>query len=170
MTFWRKLDASARSLPSFDDFDPGDRSHDPQRIVVWSVKEKKGGRTFAPTYKGAHILEAFGRRVYLEMIASQALRDLIMSGLEDCAESRQAIYMIIEAPDEAGEVIQCERLLLPFGNGGASVSHIFAAIEVSSLAGTIDRRTIVSRFETDAQITLRGRITGVAPADPGHSG
>ena len=127
---WQKL-GPAGQLRRLDDFNSGHRSHDPQRIVVWTVKEQGGVRKFSPTFKGAHIIEAFGQRVYFEMIASETLRKFILSGLEDCAASRAAIYMILEAPDTNGQPIECERLLLPFGEGG-EVKHIFAAIEPSS--------------------------------------
>jgi len=153
---WRRL-RSDSGLPNFDDFQPGERSHDLNRTVLWRVKERDSVRSFAPAFKGAHILEAFGQRVFLEMIASQELRDIITSGLESCAESCNAIYMTIEAPDPENRPIECERLLLPFGEGRIA-KYIFAAIEVSSIVGTFDRRTVVKRFEAQSRITLCGRI------------
>lgn len=154
---WRKLQSAAAELPRFESFQPGERSHDLNRTVLWRVKERDGVRSFAPAFKGAHIIEAFGQRVYLDLIASQALRDIITSGLEDCAASVSPVYMTIESPDPNNHPIECERLLLPFGEGSA-VRHIFAAIEISSIAGTFDRKTIVKRFELQSRVTMCGRV------------
>jgi hypothetical protein len=92
------------------------------------------------------------------LIASQALRDIIASGLEDCAAEAEPVYMTIETADTAGEPFICERLLLPFAKDSREVTHILAGIELSSLTGSFDRKSIVKRFELQATITLRGKI------------
>jgi hypothetical protein len=105
-----------------------------------------------------HLIEAFGQRVFLEHVVSLELRAIILSGLETCARLQSAVYMIIESADDDGNPIECERLLLPFASDGPQTSHILAALDVSSLTGTFDRKSVVSRFEKQARVILQGRI------------
>lgn len=164
---WQALEAK-QGLPRFADFSPGERAHDPRRVLVWAVEASNGERTYRHLYRGDYAVEAFGA-VVRPAEAPQPLRDIIFAGLDECATSGNIIYMAITTPDPSGNAIDCERLLLPFGDGSAEVTHILSSLELVSVEGSFDRRTVVERFTTtQVGVTFSGRIlpatTHAAPA------
>ncbi len=165
---WQALYAR-QGLPRFADFTPGERAHDPRRVLVWAVEGSNAERTYRHLYRGDYAVEAFGP-VVRPAEAPQPLRDIIFAGLDECATSRNIIYMSITTPDPSGNAIDCERLLLPFGDGGAEVTHILSSLELVSLEGSFDRQTVVERFATaQVGVTFSGRIlpaTAQATAAP----
>ena len=164
---WQALH-SKQGLPRFDDFTPGERAHDPRRVLVWAVESTTGEFTYRQVYRGDYAVEAFGA-VVRPGDAPQPLRDIIFAGLDACATSGNIIYMSITTPDPSGNAIDCERLLLPFGNGGTAVTHILSSLELVSLEGSFDRQTVLERFTTaQVGVTFSGRIapaTADAPAE-----
>ncbi|MFN5665767.1 PilZ domain-containing protein [Bradyrhizobium sp.] len=48
-----------------------------------------------------------------------------------------------------------ERLLLPFGSGGAKVEHLLASLQLTAVAS---RPRIVKHFDMQADVRLQGRI------------
>jgi hypothetical protein len=49
-------------------------------------------------------------------------------------------------------------LLLPFGRGGNNVTHVLASLQLVSMDGSFERRTIVEHFERQVEVTFCGRI------------
>jgi hypothetical protein len=160
VTHWQALHAK-QGLPRFEDFTPGERAHDPRRVLVWAVDRGNGGRTYRHVYRGDYAVEAFGP-VVRPTEAPQPLRDIILAGLDECATSGNIIYMSITTPDPSGNAINCERLLLPFGDGGGEVTHVLSSLELVSLEGSFDRRTVLERFTTQVSVTFSGCIAPTA--------
>jgi hypothetical protein len=154
---WQALHAR-RGLPRFADFSPGDRAHDPRQILLWRVDEQGSARSYRPLYKGDYVYEAFGRDATSIDDIPEPLRDAFWAGLDACAESADIVYMSIATSDSSGHRIECERLLLPFGNGSAKVTHMLASLQLFSAAGTFRRDTIRQQFERGADVTFCGRI------------
>ena len=65
--------------------------------------------------------------------------------------------------------VDCERLLLPLGEG-STVHQIVASLQLVSIDGEFERKSILSKFETVSQVVFAGRIRSgsiSAPADNG---
>ncbi len=157
--YWARL-AKADRLPSFREFDPGPRVHDPKQLAIWNVKSDGGRTVFRALYRGSLLDEAFnegwiGRT--LHDVTPPALRPAIISGSQECTGKRCAIYMILRTADGAGHSVDLERLLLPFGDDG-QVKQIVASLQLISLKGAAERRKIVSSFGTQLHCELSVRI------------
>jgi hypothetical protein len=159
---WLRLHAKL-GLPQFGDFSPGDRAHDPRQILVWTIEEWNGERSYRHLYAGRYVFEAFGPSASVDSIPER-LRDIFMSGLEACEKSANIIYMTIATSDAAGHRIECERLLLPFGKGGRTVTHVLASLQLVSVDGTFQRNSVMRQFEAKTEMTFCGRIIPVSPA------
>ena len=163
--YWARL-ARADRIPSFREFEPGPRVHDPKQLAIWNV-ESKGGRTvFRALYRGSLLDEAFnegwiGRT--LDDVVPPALRPAIVGGSQECFDKRCAIYMILRTVDDAGHPVDLERLLLPFGNDG-QVKQIVASLQLISLKGAAERRKIVSNFAGQLDCALSIRIDAIDSA------
>jgi hypothetical protein len=53
--------------------------------------------------------------------------------------------------------VDCERLLLPLGEG-STVQQIVASLQLVSVKGEFERKSILGRFETLSQVVFAGRI------------
>jgi hypothetical protein len=152
---WLKLHAR-QGLPKFDDFSPGNRAHDPRQLLLWAIDDVDGHRSFRPLYGGAYVAEAHGSRTRHDL--SEPLRQIFKLGMDACTSTASITYMSFATSDASGHRVTCERLLLPFGRGGNSVTHVLASLQLVSLDGNFERRTVVQHFEKQVEVTFCGRI------------
>jgi hypothetical protein len=152
---WQALHARS-GLPRFAHFAPGERAHDPRGLLVWTVDEQNGERAYRHLYGGAYVFEAFGADANVDSVP-QSLREIFTIGLDECVETANIVYMSIATSDPSGHKVECERLLLPFGEHG-KVTQIMASLQLVSIAGSFARSTIVRQFELEAELTFCGRI------------
>jgi hypothetical protein len=162
---WQSLH-SKLGIPRFADFSPGNRAHDPRQMLVWTIDERNGERSYRHLYGGAHVFEAFGPDASVASVPER-IRAPFEAGLDACVTSACIIYMSIATSDPSGHRIECERLLLPFRNDGETVSHILASLQLVSHEGNFERRTIVRQFEREADVTFCGRIPPCPPRPQG---
>jgi hypothetical protein len=160
---WQTLHARS-GLPNFSDFSPGDRAHDPRQLLLWRVEQRDSPHGYRPLYGGDYVFEAFGPDATADSLPER-LRETFKAGLDQCAASASIIYMSIATSDPSGKRIECERLLLPFGSG-SNVTHILASLQLVSIEGSFERRTIVQQFERQADVTFSGRIEPASQAIP----
>jgi hypothetical protein len=152
---WQALHAQ-HGLPKFDSFAPGNRAHDPRQLLLWAIDEADGNRSFRPIYGGAYVAEVYGPNPRHDL--SGPLRQIFKVGMAACTNTASITYMSFETSDAAGHRVTCERMLLPFGRGGGSVTHVLASLQLVSIDGTFDRRTIMQHFERHVEVTFCGRI------------
>jgi hypothetical protein len=151
---WGRL-AKGR-LPSFDQFVCDPRVHDPKQFAVWKVEVNNGQTVFRALYRGGLIGEAFndgwvGKT--LTEVTPPSLQSAIISASDQCATTGRAVYTILRTYDDKGFAINLERLLLPFGKDGR-VQVILASLQLISLQGVVDRRSIVGDFEARCESVL----------------
>jgi hypothetical protein len=155
---WGRL-AKGR-LPSFDDFVADPRAHDPKQLAVWKVEASNGETVFRALYRGNLIDEAFndgwiGKT--LTEVTPPSLQPAIIGASHQCATTGCAIYTILKTYDGKGFAVNLQRLLLPFGNDGR-VQIILASLQLVSLQGTVERRSIVGDFEARCESVLSIKI------------
>jgi hypothetical protein len=158
---WQTLHAR-HGLPRFDAFSPGNRAHDPRQLLLWAIDEADGNRSYRPLYGGAYVAEVYGPNLRQEL--SEPLRVIFKAGMDTCTTTANITYMQFATSDAAGHHVTCERLLLPFGRGDSNVTHVLASLQLVSVDGTFERRTIMQHFERQVEVTLCGRILPAAGA------
>jgi hypothetical protein len=157
--YWNRL-ARGRSFPSIAEFDPEPRLHDPRQLVRWTIEDGFGQRRFRALYQGANVAEVFnsswaGRT--MDEVVPLPLRSFSIAGANECATSGCAIYTVFNTFDAKGHPVDCERLLLPLGEG-STVQQIVASLQLISVKGEFDRKTVLRKFETLSQVVFAGRI------------
>jgi hypothetical protein len=155
---WARL--AKNGLPSFDHFESDPRVHDPKQLAVWKVETDNTETVFRALYRGSLLDEAFndgwiGKT--LAEVTPPSLQPAIISASQQCAATGCAIYTILKTHDGEGFAVNLERLLLPFGNDGR-VQIILASLQLISLQGTVERRTVVGNFEARCESVLSIRI------------
>jgi len=147
-------------LPSFDQFHPGPRVHDPKQLAVWKVEANKPELDFRALYRGLLVDEAFSdawNGKTLREVTPPSLQPFIISASAHCASTGCAVYTVLRTVDSAGFSVDLERLLLPFGKEG-HVRLIVASLQLISLEGTVERRKIVKAFEAQSETVRSIRI------------
>ena len=76
-----------------------------------------------------------------------------------CAAAGRAVYTIFRTSDGQGRNIDCERLLLPLGQGG-KVEQIVASLQLISLTGEFRRDTVLEAFDANISVAFAGVIAG----------
>ena len=157
--YWSRL-ARGRSFPPIAEFDPGPRLHDPKQLVIWSIEDAFGQRRFRALYQGTNVAEVFnsswaGRT--MDEVVPAPLKSMSMDGANECAASGCAIYTVFATFDANGHRVDCERLLLPLGDG-STVQQIVASLQLVSVKGEFERKSVLSKFETLSQVVFAGRI------------
>jgi hypothetical protein len=156
--------AGKNAFPSIDDFDPGERVHDPKQLIIWRVEQNEGQYQFRALYQGGHISNAFGASwagKTMDEVVPEFARYIVIASAKACVRSGCAIYSVFRTTDPNGRAIDCERLLLPLGR--RAVEQIVASVQLVSLKGEFQRDTVVKGFEARMDLVLAGKIGKTSP-------
>ncbi len=155
----RALEHARRRIAAFrpsPQFNPQPKDHSPEQLIVWDVEGggEAGSRRFRIRRLGLRAEETLGAGMIgktMDEVVPPSLRDHLAGRRAcDCAASGSAIYAIITTITN-GHQVDCERLLLPFGEGD-TVEQIVASLQLISFQGPIDRREISRDFEMRSQM------------------
>ena len=159
-SYWGRL-ADDRFFPSIFDFKPESHVHDAKQLVVWKVEREDGQRRFRALYQGGNVSEAFNfawAGKTMDEVVPEFVAGFALDAASECAVSGCVIYSVFSTWDAAGHRVDCERLLLPFGQDGTMVEQIVASLQLISLKGDFDRASILERFQLRAELTFSGKI------------
>lgn len=159
---WRKIKADRR-LPSIGDFAPPKPTHDPRQLMLWAIEGKGDARRFKTLTHGKFLSEAFGINPLplqpLQAVVPPPLQELVESSLNACADAGVPIYTVISTWDDGGCRINCERLLLPFGDEQGEPRQIATVLQLFSPNGIFTRQSALGHFLAGAKVTFAVQIT-----------
>lgn len=158
---WNAL-AVDRRFPAIAAFSPQPKDHSPEQLIVWDVESSDagGGRRFRIRSLGQRAVETLGTTMIgktMDEVVPETLRAVSLEGAHECAATGCAIYSIITTIAN-GHQVDCERLLLPFGDG-TSVQQMVAALQLISFQGPVDRRDVAHDFETRCYVSFSGKLS-----------
>ena len=157
--YWAGL-AEGLSIPSLGDFKPEERMHDPKQLTIWQVEHGANQFKLRSLHQGAHVQEVFAAvwsKKTLDDVVPAFAFEFAMATASECVASSCAIYTVVTTLDEAGDEVDCERLLLPLGRAG-KVEQLVASLQLISLMGNFNRKTILQRFEKLSTLKIAGKI------------
>ena len=93
----------------------------------------------------------------MDEVVPISLKAFTLDAANECAEGGHAIFTVLTTKDSNGQGIDCERLLLPFGEG-EKVKQIVASLQLISLTGEFTRQSVLRKFEDSAHVPLAVRI------------
>jgi hypothetical protein len=158
---WREIGGGNGNLPSFEHFQPSPREYDPRQMMGWIVEGDGENRCFRTLQHGKFLSEAF----HIDPLPLQAVQAVVpepllkiaVEGLNECAESRSPMYWVISTRDEAGRRVNCERLLLPFGENNKTM-QIITSLQLISYDGEFTRATVLAFFAREATVAFKAQI------------
>ncbi len=154
---WQRLSAG-RLIPEIGEFAAPERER--KQLILWDVEDDGSTRRFRMRRQGERLTETvaasfIGRT--MDEVVPEPLRTPALDAANECVESRCAVYSIITTVDANAHVVECERLLLPFGRDGV-VECFIAALQLISYQGTVDRATVANEFGAHPELTCAGLI------------
>lgn len=158
---WRDIGGGSGALPSFERFHPSRQEHDPRQMMGWIVEGDAGARRFRTLQHGKFVSEAFGVDPLplqpMQAVVPEALQRIVFDGLNECADACAPVYWVISTRDDGGHRVNCERLLLPFGENNTPM-QIVTSLQLISYDGDVSRHTVLAFFAREATVTFKAQI------------
>jgi hypothetical protein len=161
LRYWQQL-AAGRPYPAPAGFSPTERTHDPKQLVIWQVEHDGAKRRYRALHHGAHVAEVFGAKWAgrtMDEVVPPFARDFALHSADTCASTGCAVYTIFRTLDPQARPIDCERLLLPLGQGD-KVERLVASLQLISLEGDFRRDTVLKAFDANISVAFAGVIAG----------
>jgi PilZ domain/PAS domain len=158
---WQRA-STGRLFPQITEFTPPER--ETKQLILWDVEADGTTRRFRMRRQGERLTETVAANLTgktMDEVVPEPLRTPALAAANECLESRCAVYEIITTIDASAHVIECERLLLPFGRDG-KVECLIAALQLISYQGTVDRTTVANEFGAHPELGFVGLIPASA--------
>src|SRR6185369_13501604 len=153
---------AGRLFPEITEFAPPEREI--RQLLLWGVEHDGAARRYRMQRQAERLTEMIATNFTgrtLDEVAPPLLKPFVMESADECVEARCAVYSIITTIDANAHVVECERLLLPFGRDGV-VEYFLAALQLISYQGTVDRTTVADEFRARCEVTFAGVIPASA--------
>lgn len=162
---WDRL-RRRRPLPTLIEFEPDERSHDASRLSFCSVAFECGRPRYRVLHEGSQVAAAYasnwtGR--YLDDALPEHVKPAALVAFDRCRESCRIVYTVSTVRDATGNVVDCERLLLPFG-AGSVVSHIVVSLQLISIEGAFTHQNILCDRLRPVAYTVTALVDPSSPA------
>lgn len=161
LALWQRASAG-RLFPEITEFAPPEREI--KQLLLWGVEDDGATRRYRMQRQAERLTEMIAANFTgktLDEVAPPLLKPFVLESADECVEARCAVYSIITTIDANAHVVECERLLLPFGSDGA-VEYFLAALQLISYQGTVDRTTVADEFRARCEVTFAGVIPASA--------
>lgn len=169
---WREIGGNT-GLPSFERFQPSLREHEPRQLMTWTIEGDGAQRRFHSLLYGEFVAEAFGYNPLplqqIKTVVPEPLQPLVVEGLNECADACAPVYWVISTRDDQGRRINCERLMLPFGEEAGRPRQIVTSLQLISYDGEFTRATVLRFFAREATIAFKAQITFNSLSAPAES-
>ena len=141
LNHWQRV-RNGNPLPSWQDFPVDDLNRQLETLMVCDlVPDADGGRFFIQSL-GKRIALSYGgdfQGRYLDEALPAIWRNNALITYRKAVEVRRPVYNAADTRDRDGRLVHLERLLLPFGDDGATVDRILSSIETLSLDGKFEQ-------------------------------
>jgi hypothetical protein len=164
LALWQRASAG-RLFPEITEFAPPQREI--RQLLLWGVEYDGAIRRYRMQRQAERLTEMIAADFTgktLDEVAPPLLKPFVMESADECVAARCAVYSIITTIDTNAHVVECERLLLPFGRDGI-VEYFLAALQLISYQGTVDRTTVADEFRARCEVTFAGVIPANARDD-----
>jgi hypothetical protein len=157
---WDRL-AATRRFPAFVEFKPEPVAYNFGQLVVWNIEGSGRLQKFRALYQGENVAQVFNSDwagKTMDQVVPMSLRRLALDAARECAASGGLIYTIVSTIDANDHRVDCERLLMPFGNDGSRVEQILASLQLTSVPGRVQRTKILNNFQMQADLLFSEKI------------
>ena len=157
---WLRLYARAQSLPRIADYQPGRLDDELPDLVFYSVDRTTTPPRLTIESDGTRMSRAYGhtgKGKLLEDYVGPRLAPFVMPVYYQCVDRKLPVYTISTIDDIYGRIVNYERLLMPFSDGG-DVTHVLASLKTISEDGGFEIKNLMRGNDTLPTPKLRSVI------------
>jgi hypothetical protein len=146
---WLRLYARDQRLPRIEEYKPERIADELPDLIYYTVEPVQPPRLLIES-DGTRMSSAYGhagKGRYLDDYIGSRLVPVVMPIYHECLQRGLPVYTISNIDDLYGRIVACERLLLPFSDGGG-VSHVIASVKTISEDGGFEIKNLMRGNDT----------------------
>jgi hypothetical protein len=146
LKYWHGLCAKRR-VPSWSQVDGQEIALAADGAVVFDVIMDGAEPRYRIRYQGRRLTEVYGADCtgkLLDEVQPPHAYETTRAIYRQALASAQPLYTIAQMHDAEGRQVEHERLILPFGNDGSTVTRFFTMLEIVSPEGAFEQERLLS--------------------------
>ena len=169
---WLRLYARENRAPRMSDYRPERMADEMQDIMICRVQLSDSRPRFLIELDCIRMFPAFGvsgagrdLETYFGPVNAEAIMPFYMQ----CASKQLPIYTIARINDCEDRVVDYERLLMPFSEGG-QITHVMASLKAISEEGRFQIYKLMQQGKMPVPVLISMIGHDLAPQQPSHKG
>jgi hypothetical protein len=157
---WLRLYAREQLMPRIEEYQPARLTEELPDLVYYTVETAQLPPRLTIQSDGSRMSSAYGntgKGRYLDEYLGPRLIPIVMPVYYECIARALPVYTISNIDDIYGRIVDYERLLLPFSEGG-DVTHVIASLKTISEDGGFEIRNLMRGNDTLPTPKLRSVI------------
>jgi hypothetical protein len=142
---WLRLYAREQLMPRIEEYQPERFADELPDLVFYTVDTAQAPPRLLIESDGTRMSSAYGytgKGRYLDDYLGPRLVPVVMPVYYECLRRALPVYTISSIDDIYGRIVACERLLMPFSQGG-NVTHVIASLKTISEDGGFEIRNLM---------------------------
>ena len=142
---WLRLYARAQTLPRTGEYQPARIEDEVPDLVYYAVDNTPQPPRLTILSDGTRMSTAYGhtgKGKQLDEYLGPRLAPIVMPVYYVCIQRKLPVYTIATIDDAYGRLVNYERLLMPFSDGG-DITHIIASLKTISEDGGFEIRNLM---------------------------
>jgi len=143
---WLRFYAREQRIPSIEEYQPERFADELPDLVHYTVDAACLPPRLTIQSNGARISSAYGNAGtgrHLDEYLGARLAPVVMPAYYECVQRGLPVYTISVIDDIYGRIVACERLLLPFVEGGGNVTQVIASLKTISESGAFEIKNLM---------------------------
>ena len=157
---WLRLYSRTQALPRRSDYHPERIEDELPDLVFYTVDTAPAPPRLTIESDGTRMSDAYGhtgKGKLLDEYLGPRLAPYVMPVYYECIARKLPVYTIATIDDDYGRLVNYERLLMPFSDGG-DITHIIASLKTISEDGGFEIRNLMRSNDTLPTPKLRSVI------------
>jgi hypothetical protein len=145
LNIWLRLYARDQLPPRIEEYQPERLAEELSDLVYYTVDSAQAPPRLTIQSDGTRMATAYGntgKGRYLDEYVGPRLAPIVMPVYHECISRGLPVYTIAKIDDIYGRIVDYERLLLPFSEGGR-VTHVIASLKTISEGGGFEIKNLM---------------------------
>jgi hypothetical protein len=149
LNIWLRLYARDQLPPRIEEYQPERLAEELSDLVYYTVDSAQAPPRLTIQSDGTRMATAYGntgKGRYLDEYVGPRLAPIVMPVYHECISRALPVYTIAKIDDIYGRIVDYERLLLPFSEGGnitGRVTHVIASLKTISEDGGFEIKNLM---------------------------
>ena len=165
---WLRIFEKTRRLPALADFQPSRLEDEKSELMYYDIVRKGADIRYSVTFAGSRLIEAYGFSAVgrdLQDLISPVIWEHVEPLYDQCVSCGMPIYSVFQVVDLRGDVVNFERLLLPFGHD-EHVQQMIASIKSISVEGRFVNVNLMRSEDHEPVCLQRAVVDRTVPVIP----